>query len=534
MLNFSRAKAWSIALAVLVALVYAVPSALPPSAQDWMRQYLGAKPITLGLDLQGGSNVVLEIDGPDLQKKLLDQATSDIRTTLREAKIGYKGVSRGPNSVTVTISNPAEVEQARTELQKLQSPIGGGVLGGGVAVNLYDLSGSANQYTLTLSESGYQAKVAQAISQSLKIVENRVNAMGTTEPVIQQQGTDRIGVQLPGVEDPEQLKNILGQTAKLTFQLLCADQPTGSSQQPPPECKSLPLKDDANTSIWVQTSSVATVDGADLTDSQPSIDQQNQPVVTFKFNQKGAFRFAKLTAENVGKPFAIILDDKVVSYPNINEPITGGSGQISGRFTQQETNDLALVLRSGALPAKLTIVEERTVGPSLGADSVRAGVLASIVGLIGVLAFMMLSYQLFGLFANIALVANLLMLLAIMSVFGFTLTLPGIAGIVLTMGMAVDSNVLVFERIREEWRAGRSAIASIETGFRQAFVTILDANLTTLIAAFVLFGVGSGPVRGFAVTLSVGILTTILTAFTLTRLIVAIWVRRWKPKHVPL
>jgi protein-export membrane protein SecD len=368
----------------------------------------------------------------------------------------------------------------------------------------------------------------------LKIIENRVNALGTTEPVIQQQGTDRIGVQLPGAKDPEQLKKILGQTAKLTFQLLCPEQSTSEGQQPPPECKSLPLKDDPKQSIWVQTSSLATVDGADLTDSQPSLDQQNQPVVTFKFNQKGAFRFAKLTSDNVGKPFAIILDDVVVSYPNINEPITGGSGQISGRFTQQETNDLALVLRSGALPAKLTTVEERTVGPSLGADSVRAGLIASIVGLIGVLLFMMLAYRLFGVFANLALLANLLMLLAIMSVFGFTLTLPGIAGIVLTMGMAVDSNVLVFERIREEWRAGRSAIAAIETGFRQAFVTILDANLTTLIAAFVLFGVGSGPVRGFAVTLSVGILTTILTAFTLTRLIVAVWVRRWKPKHVPL
>ena len=250
----------------------------------------------------------------------------------------------------------------------MQSPIGGGLLGDSVAVNLYDLSGSNDQFTLTLSDAGYQAKVAQAINQSLKIVENRVNAMGTTEPVIQQQGKDRIGIQLPGVQNPEQLKSILGQTAKLTFQLLCPEQPTGTGQLPPPECKALPTKENAEQMLWVQTSSLATVDGADLTDSQPSLDQNNQPVVSFKFNQKGAFRFAKLTAENVGKPFAIILDDKVVSYPNINEPITGGSGQISGRFSQQETNDLALVLRSGALPAKLTIVEERTVGPSLGAD----------------------------------------------------------------------------------------------------------------------------------------------------------------------
>ena len=286
--------------------------------------------------------------------------------------------------------------------------------------------------------------------------------------------------------------------------------------------------------LWVQTSSRATVDGADLTDAQPSFDQNNQSVVSFRFNQKGSLRFGKLTAENVGKPFAIILDNVVVSYPNINEPILGGSGQISGNFSTEEASNLAVVLRSGALPAKLTIVEERTVGPSLGSDSIQAGVFASIVGLIGVLLFTLLVYHLFGLFANVALIINLLMLIAIMSFFGFTLTLPGIAGIVLTMGMAVDSNVLVFERIREEWRNGRTALNAIETGFKAALATIIDANLTTLIAAIVLFGVGSGPVRGFAITLSVGIITTVFTAFTMTRLIVAWWARYARPKEVPL
>ena len=534
MLHFSRLKTWTILLTVLVAFIYALPTALPPAGQEFMAKYLGAKPITLGLDLQGGSNVVMEIDNADLRKKLIDQLTGDIRTTLREAKIGYKGVTRTDNSVTVTVSNVAESDTAKAELQKLQSPIGGNLLGGTIGTNLYEISGENGVFTLTLSDAGYQAKVAQAINQSLSIVEKRVNALGTTEPVIQQQGKDRIGIQLPGLKDPEQLKRILGATAKLTFQLLCAEQATAPNQPPPPECKSLPLRDTPEQTLWVQTSSLATVDGADLTDSQPSFDQNNSPVVSFKFNQKGAFRFAKLTSENVGKPFAIVLDDKIVSYPNINEPITGGSGQISGNFSQQETNDLSLVLRSGALPAKLSIVEERTVGPSLGADSIRAGLTASIIGLAGVLIFMIVVYHLFGVFANLALVVHLLIVMAVMSVAGFTLTLPGIAGMVLTMGMAVDSNVLVYERIREEWRAGRSALNAIDVGFRQSFITILDANVTTLIAAFVLFGVGSGPVRGFAVTMTVGILTTVLTAFTLTRLIVAVWVRYKKPKEIPL
>ena len=294
------------------------------------------------------------------------------------------------------------------------------------------------------------------------------------------------------------------------------------------------MKEDPRQTLWVETSSRATVDGADLNDARAAFGQNNEPVVTFRFNTRGAERFARLTRENVGKPFAIVLDDVVVSAPRINEPILGGSGQISGNFSTQETTDLAVVLRSGALPAKLTIVEERTVGPSLGSDSIRAGLIASVIGLAGVITFMMLVYGIFGIFANLALFANLLMLMALMSVFGFTLTLPGIAGIVLTMGMAVDSNVLVYERVREEWRNGRTALNAIETGFRAALATILDANITTLIAGAVLFGIGSGPVRGFAVTLSIGIITTVFTAFTLTKLIVSWWVKATRPKEVPL
>jgi protein-export membrane protein SecD len=534
MLHFSRYKTIAILASVVLALIFALPNALSPAGQDFMFKTVGARPITLGLDLQGGSNVVMEVDRNDLRNQLTQQLSGDIRASLREAKIGYKGITKTENGVSVRLSNVADADRAKTELQKLQQPLTGGLMSSGLAVNLFNLTSDGEVLNFSFSEQGLDAKVAIAIGQSLKIVENRINALGTSEPTIQQQGKDRIAIQLPGVQNPDQVKDVIGRTAKLTFQLLCQEQPTGANQNPPQECLALPLKEQPEQMLWVQTSSRATVDGADLTDAQPSFDQNNQSVVSFRFNQKGSLRFGKLTAENVGKPFAIILDNVVVSYPNINEPILGGSGQISGNFSTEEASNLAVVLRSGALPAKLSIVEERTVGPSLGSDSIRAGVFASIVGLIGVLIFTLFVYHLFGLFANVALIINLLMLIAIMSFFGFTLTLPGIAGIVLTMGMAVDSNVLVFERIREEWRNGRTALNAIETGFKAALATIIDANLTTLIAAIVLFGVGSGPVRGFAITLSVGIITTVFTAFTMTRLIVAWWARYARPKEVPL
>jgi protein-export membrane protein SecD len=534
MLHFSRYKTIAILASVLIAFIFALPNAVSPAWQAKMFSVVGAKPMTLGLDLQGGVNVVLELDQKDFKTKLLKQLAGDSRIALREAKVGYKGITQTENAVSVRISNLADVDKTKTELKKLQQPLNGGLLSSGSAVNLYDVTNQDEQINISFSPQGFDAKIAVAIQQSLKIVENRLNGLGTSEPVIQQQGKDRIAVQIPGIKNSQQVIDILGRTAKLTFQLLCQEQPTGANQNPPQECESFPLKDKPEQTLWVQTSSRATVDGADLTDSQPSFDQSNSAVVTFKFNQKGSTRFAKLTSENVGKPFAIVLDEKVVSYPNINEPILGGSGQISGNFTTEETASLAVVLRSGALPAKLTIVEERTVGPSLGSDSIKAGLLASAIGLVGVLIFMLVVYHLFGVFANLALLANLLMLIAIMSVMGFTLTLPGIAGIVLTMGMAVDSNVLVYERIREEWRNGRTALNAIETGFKAALATIIDANLTTLIAAFVLFGVGSGPVRGFAVTLSIGIVTTVFTAYTLTRLIIAYWVKVARPKEVPL
>jgi protein-export membrane protein SecD len=563
-LHFARWKTLLITASVVLAALLCLPNVLSTQQQETLRGY-GLRPMTLGLDLQGGASVLLEVDREALVTQVVQQQFADVRSALNEAKIGgeERQIQRDTDGVTVKILKPEDVEAARTALQALLLPQQGSALAGGTPVNLFDLNQTADGFTLKISEGGLQARIVAAIQQSLKILAYRADPTGTKEIPMQQQGFNRISVQLPGADNADEFVEAANRAGKLMFHLLCEQQPQGGATAPPPSCKSVPFKEGVDAALaskvanepdekkkssvaltvaelkalpqmWVQTSTRATVDGADLTDAQASFGQNNNPVVTFRFNQRGALRFAKLTTENVNKPFAIVLDDVVQSYPEINEAITQGSGQISGNFTPEETNKQAIILRSGALPAKLNIVESRSVGPSLGADSVRAGFIACVIGLVGVMAFMFLPYGFFGFVANIALISNLLLLIACMSFFGFTLTLPGIAGILLTLGMAVDSNVLIYERIREEWRNGRTALSSIETGFRSALGTVLDANITTLIAAVVLFGVGSGPVRGFAVTLAIGIFTTMFTAFTVTRMIVAIWVKRSRPKEIHL
>jgi protein-export membrane protein SecD len=554
-LHYSRWKIIAILASIVIAAILSLPNILPKDTQDAWRSY-GLRPMTLGLDLQGGANVLLEVDRKDLDDQLKTQLASDIRAALREVKIAYSGITKSANGVSVTISKPEDMDKARIEMDKLVQPQSGGILSGGALSNLFDVSKTDAGFALTINEKGRVAKIERAVQLSLKIIENRINGSGVAETTVVQQGADRIVVQLPGVQNVDEILDVLGKTAKLTFQLLCEEQPTGNAA-PPPDCRSYPLKEGVDKlvsekknkkqsiiltaeelkslpQLWVQTSTRATVDGADLVDAQPSFGQNNEAVVTFRFNNKGSLLFGKLTAANIGKPFAIILDGVIQSYPRINDAILGGSGQISGNFTTEETAKLSVILKSGALPAKLNIVEQRTVGPSLGADSIKAGFISCLVGLIGVMIFMVLPYGFFGLVADLAVLANLLFLIAIMSFFGFTLTLPGIAGILLTLGMAVDSNVLIYERIREEWRNGRTALSSLEVGFKSALATVLDANVTTLIAAVALFGVGSGPVRGFALTLAIGIATTMFTAFTLTRMIVSVWNRRVRPKEINL
>ena len=379
---------------------------------------------------------------------------------------------------------------------------------------------------LTVPQAAITERIRQSVEQSIQIIEKRVNELGTVEPLIQRQGVDRILVQVPGLQDPTRLKEILGKTAKMDFRMVDTSISPEQAQQGrlPPESELLPNAQPPKTPIVIKKQVL--VSGGDLTDAQPGFDQRtSEPIVSFKFNTSGARKFAQATSENVGLPFAIVLDNEVISAPVIREPITGGQGQISGGFTVQQANDLAILLRAGALPAPLTIIEERTVGPGLGQDSIEAGELASYVGAILVIVFMLLTYRLFGFFANVAVMINVAMIFGILSLLNATLTLPGIAGVVLTVGIAVDSNVLIYERIREELRAGRSPISAIDAGFTRALATILNSNITTFIAAAVLFWVGTGPVRGFAVTLGIGIITTVFTAFTVTRLIVAMWVQ---------
>ncbi len=562
MFHYARWKILAILGSVLLSLLIASPNVLPVGAQKFMADNLGLRPLTLGLDLQGGGNVLMAVDKKDMVRKLQDQLTGDIRAGMRDAKIGYSNISKIDSGVTVRIIKPEDFDKAKTELSKLLQPLDAGLFAAGTVSNLFKLTQNTDQFSFTIEPAGLDAKVSSAIQQSLKIFESRFNGSGVTEPILQQQGKDRVSIQLPGKQNLKSVLDTLETTGSLSLTLLCAEQPQSATQAVPPDCKAFPQKEDVDrliakkkkdaedaktdyvkptedelkslSQMWLKTASRDSVSGADLVDAQPSFDQNNRPVVSFKLNQRGAVKFGKLTAENVDKPFAIVLDNVIMSAPRINEAILGGSAQISGNFTLEETQSLSVVLKSGALPAKLDVIEQQVVGPSLGADSIRAGLIASLVGLIAVMIFMLLPYGLYGVIADIAVLINLLMLVAIMSLFGFTLTLPGIAGIVLTLGMAVDSNVLIYERIREEWRNGRTAMGAIETGFKAAFATVLDANVTTLIAAVVLFGVGSGPIRGFAVTLAVGIATTLFTAFLLTKFMVAMWVKWKRPKEITL
>jgi SecD/SecF fusion protein len=436
--------------------------------------------------------------------------------------------------VQVRIREANEVDKAKDALKSLIQPISSGVFGAGRVEELTLDEPEPGLLRYTLTDQGINYRTSAAVTQSIEVIGRRVNELGTTEPIIQRQGSDRILVQVPGLQDPKRLKEILGQTAKLTFQMVDQSVPVQEAidKRPPAGSSVLYSMDDPPVPYLIEDRVI--VSGENLTDAQATFDQRtNEPVVSFRFDSKGAQRFGQATQQNVGRLFAIILDKQVISAPQIREPILGGTGQISGSFTAQSANDLAVLLRAGALPADLTIVEERTVGPSLGADSISAGKFASVVAGILVVGFMLAAYGTLGLIANIALAANVALIIAILSILGATLTMPGIAGIVLTVGMAVDSNVIIYERVREERRLGRSLVQSLDSGFSRALATIVDANFTTFIAAVILFYLGSGPVRGFAVTLAIGIVTTVFTAFTLTRWLIAVWLRRMRPKELP-
>lgn len=532
MLHFDRWKIFLILFVSFAAFVYSAPNVMPKSALEGLPSWLPHKQVSLGLDLRGGSYLLLEVDTDVALRDRLQGITSDVRRVLRDEQIAYTGLGLNNGAVTARISNAADVEKAEAAIGKLATYVAGTSTTGIPQKDLL-ITAEGQLISVRFSEAAKIARTQSAIDQSIEIVRRRIDELGTTEPQIQQQGKDRILVQVPGLQDPARLKALLGQTAKLNFQLvdtsIAPQQAMASSV--PAGSQILYTTDKDPRPVLVERRIL--VGGDSLVDAQPGFDSRTgEPVVNFHFDANGARRFGEATTQNVNKPFAIVLDNKVVSAPMIREPIMGGQGQISGSFTIQTANDLAILLRAGALPAPLNILEERTVGPGLGADSIRAGTMATIIGLVGVIVFMFVCYGFFGFLANVALIINIAMIIGILSLLQATLTLPGIAGIVLTIGMAVDANVLIYERIREEVRAGKTPISAVGAGYSRAFGTIMDANITNFISAAILFEVGSGPVRGFAVAHAIGILTSVFTSFTVNRLMVSTWLRWRRPKSI--
>jgi preprotein translocase subunit SecD len=520
-----RWKSLLILALVCLGVLLALPNFLPRDAAEGLPSWVPHRQINLGLDLRGGSHILLQVEGGAVIRERLEIIADGVRDELRKQGIPYQAVNLVGDRVDVVLTDPARAADAAARITAFDPDVAVAREGDGLL-------------HVALTEQASRQRLASAVDQAMEIIRRRVDETGTREPTIQRQGTDRILVQLPGVDDPARIKALLGKTAKMTFHLVDeeADVAAAAGGRAPPGTMILPLVDrqqtqGAETKVAVRRRVV--VSGENLIDAQPSF-QQNEPVVSFRFDAVGAKRFGDATTQNVGRRLAIVLDNQVISAPQIREPILGGSGIITGNFTVPAAQDLALLLRAGALPAPLITIEERTVGPGLGADSIAAGEIAAVVAVIGVVIVTILFYGLFGLFAVLALFVNLGLMFGLLSVLQATLTLPGIAGIVLTMGMAIDANVLIFEHIREEIRAGRSPISALDSGFSRAMSAIIDSNLTTIVAAAFLYFLGSGPIRGFAVTLAIGIATSMFTAVAFTRLIIATWLKHAKPKVIPL
>lgn len=527
MLNIEK---WKVVLTILICVLgiaYCVPNLLPKEQQEAMEKNLPSwfptKTVNLGLDLRGGSHLLLEVDLKPVIARRMEAMETEARKQLRKENIGYTDLQSGHDGVSFKLLKPQEDADAARKIARGLEQL--------AAVNVT----AEGLVTVKLDEVASRELTSQIVNQSIEIVRRRVDETGTREPIIQRQGSDRIVLQLPGVDDPQHIKDLLGKLAKMSFHLV--DEDSMTTGKGGAGSMKLPMSEHPGQSIYVKRQAV--IDGDTLVDAQPQIDRLSGAAVSFRLNNLGGKQFCDVSRANVGKPFAIVLEldegkPSVISAPVIREPICGGNGQISGGFDVKQATDLALLLRSGALPAALTVVEERSVGPSLGSDSVASGKIASGVAFIAVALLMMASYGLFGFFAVIALGFNLVLIFALLSMLQATLTLPGIAAIILTMGIGVDANVLVYERIREEIRHGRSVLSSVDTGYRQALRTIFDSNLTTLIVAIILFSFGSGPVKGFAVAMSIGIITSLFASIMVTRLIVIAWLRKTKPATLHL
>lgn len=531
MLVISRWKLWTVLGVCFAGILFAAPNLVSHSSFEKLPLWL-RNTVNLGLELRGGSHLQLEVDLKTVAKEYLSNLLDETRSQLRKQQIGYTGLAIDSKlnnpSLIFTLRNTEDAEKATKLLKKIDHDL--------------KIEQEDRKIVVTISQEVLEKKNKSIIEQSIEVVRRRVDESGTKEPIIQRQGTDRIIVQLPGIEDPAEVKRLIGKTAKMTFRLVDSNTSSvmgnESGQLPykvaPLGCEYLEETTHDGHSRYLAVRKQVMVSGESLVDAQATFNHTGQPAVSLKFNSLGAKKFSDMSAQNLKKQFAIVLDDKIISAPVFQDIIHDGNGQISGSFTVKEANDLALLLRAGALPAPLKVIEERTVGPSLGADSIHDGKVATVIAFVMVSVFMFLCYGTFGVFADIALVFNIILLFAGLSLLQATLTLPGIAGIALTIGMAVDANVLIYERIKEEIRLGARPLVAIEAGYRRAMTTIIDSNLTTLIGAAVLFEFGTGPIRGFAVTLALGILISLFTALSLTRLIIILWVRRQKSIVLPL
>ncbi|OFX11156.1 MAG: protein-export membrane protein SecD [Alphaproteobacteria bacterium RIFOXYD12_FULL_60_8] len=520
MLHFSKLKIGLILATLLAGVVFSLPNVLPEKTQRSLPSWL--QPVNLGLDLQGGVYLLYEVEAETVIRERVASIVEGMRLSLRTSRIRYTNLGVVDGEAVVSIRDNARFDEALTQFTEIDR-------------DALVQTGEDGQIRIGFSEEVRRRLFDDLVARVIEIVRRRVDEMGVREPSIQKQGGQRIIIEVPGLANPEDLKRIVGKTAKMDFHLVDAsvDPIAAQSGQIPVGSKLVPGAPGQTSQPSYLIFKRVEVTGEHLIDSQPTY-QDGRPVVSFRFDAAGGKKFGDVTAANVNQQLAVVLDGKVISAPVIQGPILGGSGIITGGFTVQEANDLSLLLRAGALPADLKVLEERTVGPGLGADSVRQGSISMAIGLALVVIFMVMTYSRFGVYANIALLGNLAMLIGALSVLGATLTLPGIAGIVLTMGMAVDANVLIYERMREEARNGRTVMNAIEAGFDRAFGTIFDSNVTTLAAALLLFIYGSGPVRGFAVTLGLGIMTTMFSAIMVTRLLVVGWMRRAKPKTLPI
>ena len=545
MLDFPKWKVWAVWLSIAVCFLLAIPSFVPENLRERWPGWIPQPSINLGLDLAGGSSILLEADTADLAKTRLSAKRDEIETEFRrqDPRIDIGDISMRDGTISFMVRDVAKVDAARERLLQLTGS-GAGLTGQREwTIEVRD----GTRFIVTQTQAGLDQAVKQAMSDAREVVDRRINSLGTLEPTIVLEGRSRILVEVPGLKDPEALKKLLGKTARLEFKLVdiaanpvqiaAGTPPIGSELLPYPNAPqglpyvAYPTREGQQPMIALKRQTI--VSGDQLIDAKQEFDQSQQVVVGFTFDSQGGFRFGQTTRENTGKPFAIIVDGTVISAPNINEPILGGRGQISGGFTVESANELAIALRSGKLPVALKVVEERTVSAELGQESIQKGILAGVIGTVALIIFMLFTYLRFGVYTSLALLVNAVMVFGVMAFFGATLTLPGIAGFVLTIGAAVDANVLINERIREEQRIrNRAAVSAVEFGYKEASRAIFDANITNVISAAIMFMFGSGPIRGFAVVLAIGSVTSVFTGVTFTRLLVADWLKRNRPKTI--